>query len=168
MNTRSITFLAAICGACLLFWLVLRLGPAHSEASALLEREQQMERDLARLTALQGSQTRLADARMPNHDLITRIQESMTLAGLPHGTFQGVQPLGEQVDPTATLRTRRLQVRFGGLNARQTGAWIAAWRSPDQPWLIEGIDMVHQDVGNADGAFAVAIVLVARSMEQTP
>ena len=160
-------FLLVVLGALSLItcWWVLRLEPAHKQAAAALAHEQQVEHDLARLNSLQGNMNRLAENRLPDNDVVTRIQQSMALAGLPAQLFQGIQPLGEQVDPNAQIRSRRIQVRFGGLTATQVGAWVAAWQSPEQPWVIEGIDFVHLDSDGTAGGFAVTVVLVVRSME---
>lgn len=165
MNNRPLTIAVGGALTLVLCWWMFRLAPAQASAHSALSRETMIFRDLSRLAALQGNLTRLAENRLPDNDVVTRIQQSMVLAGIPANLFQGVQPLGEQVDPNAQIRTRRIQVRFGGLTAQQVGAWATAWQSPDQPWTIEGIDFVHLDTGGITEGFAVTVVLAVRSME---
>lgn len=166
MTKSGIWLLSALSLLLVVAWWTVRLAPARSAAFDAITREHQVVKDLARLANLRNNASQVAAQRLPEHDLVTRMQRALTLAGLPDSAFLGVQPLGEQVEPASRLRVSRVQVRLGGLSAPQIGAWVAAWAVPDQPWTIEGIELIHIEgpTGTEARGFSVGIALVARSI----
>lgn len=166
--TKSGIMLVSVAALMLVvLWWTVRLAPARSAAAHAISQERQVAKDLARLALLRTRESQVAAQRLPDHDLVTRMQHTLSLAGLSGSAFLGVQPLGEQVNPGSRLRVRRVQVRLGGVTAAQIGAWMSAWVVPDQPWSIEGIELVHLDgaPGMSGREFSVSIALVARSID---
>ena len=157
-------------------WWLVRLEPARSAARMAIAREQTVAKDLLRLTALQGHEAQVVAQRLPDNDLVTRVQQALTLAGLTPASFNGLQPIAEQIDPISRLRQRRVQVRLHGLSPAQLGGWLAAWSTAEQPWLVESLGMTHAlDSASAatgggidSNTFTISVVLLTRSVEDSP
>jgi hypothetical protein len=140
-------------------WWLVRLEPARSAARMAVAREQAVAKDLLRLTALQGHEAQVVAQRLPDNDLVTRLQ-----------------PIAEQVDPISRLRQRRVQVRLHGLSPAQLGGWLAAWSTAEQPWLVESLGMTHAldsapaaaGGGIDSNTFTISVVLLTRSVEDSP
>jgi hypothetical protein len=169
MTRQTALVWAAVLAAIALYgWFRLagageRLRTAQAQAAA-------QQRDLDRLVALRGRGPAPGQGRRPQDDLVGRAQRALAAAGLPVAACSGVQPRADQV--ADGLRLQTVQLRLQGLRPVEFAAWLAAWSTPDQPWRMSELQMVHAATSGAtaldSNRFDLTIILTAPYLEDRP
>jgi hypothetical protein len=170
---RSPTVLWACVILAVLGWGSLRLDQAVSATHAAQAQFVSVNRDLQRLEDLRSRVQTPVRGRQAQDDLVTRAQDALTAAGLPTTCFSGVQPRADQT--SNGLRIQTVQLRLQGLRPAEFGSWLAAWSTPDQPWRLSELQMVHATApAQAAGMpldsnrFDLMLVVTAPYVEELP
>lgn len=150
---RSPVVLWASACATVLLWGWFRFDQAGSRTAAAQAQLATVHQDLQRLEALRGRVQAPVRGRRPQDDLVTRAQQALASAGLPIAAFSGVQPRADQT--VNGVRIQTVQLRMQGLRPADVGAWLAAWATPDQPWRLSELQMVHSTAPPTAGAAAL-------------
>lgn len=139
-------------------WTVARARAQHQSAAG----------ELSQILTLRASARQAVVERVPEGELVGRLQRTLAKVNLPATALSGIQPDSDQRDPASAIRTRRMTARLIGLRPGDLGAFLVAWRTPDQPWSVEGIALVHpadRPSGLDPDRFEATLTLVARSLE---
>ncbi len=158
-------------------WAWLRLGSAQADVDQALQRHHTLTRDIQRLAELRRQTVDLADGARLNVDLVSRAQRALTSVGLSATACQGVQPRADQANLAGGPRMQSVELNLSGLTPGEFGSWLAAWNTPDQPWLIREVVLNHQ-AGQApsnqgtnsldSNRFQITVLLSAPSVEDAP
>lgn len=141
IRLRSPAALWALAIIAVLCWGWFRLGQAGSGLRAAQAQFIILSQDLQRLEDLRAHVQMPVSGRRAQDDLVSRAQAALVTAGLPTACFSGVQPRADQT--SNGLRIQTVQLRLLALRPADFGAWLAAWNSPDQPWRLSEMQMVH-------------------------
>lgn len=167
-----ITLWACAC-ATVLLWGWFRLDQADGRTAAARSQLATVNQDLQRLADLRARVQAPVRGRRPQDDLVTRAQQALATAGLPIAAFNGVQPRADQT--VNGVRIQTVQLRMLGLRPADFGAWLAAWATPDQPWRLSELQMVHSMAPPTAGAapldmnrFDLTLVLTVPYLEDRP
>lgn len=170
------TALWACACVAVLVWGWLRLDQAAGRLHQAEARFAALNQDLQRLTDLRGRIQAPVRGRRPQDDRVTRAQQALVAGGLPITAFSGVQPRADQTDNG--LRIQTVQLRLQGLRPGDFAAWLAAWSTPDQPWRLSELQMVHAAASADPGAagrmpldsnrYDLTLILTAPYLEDRP
>jgi hypothetical protein len=154
-------------------WGWFRLDQADGRTAAANAQFGLVNQDLQRLADLRARVQTPARGRRPQDDLVTRAQQALVSSGLPIAAFSGVQPRADQT--VNGVRIQTVQLRLQGLRPADVGAWLAAWSTPDQPWRLSELQMVHSTAPSTAGAapldtnrFDLTLVLTVPYLEDRP
>jgi len=159
---------ACACAAVLL-WGWVRLDQAGARVQAAQQQFTSVNQELQRLLDLRARIQAPVRGRRPQDDLVSRVQQALTAAGLPVTACSGVQPRADQ--SANGMRIQTVQLRLQGLRPAEFGAWLAAWKAADQPWRLSEMQMVHSTAAGAAGTpldnnrFDLTLVLTVPYLE---
>lgn len=154
-------------GAAVLLWGWFRIDQATSRTTAAQAQFATLIKDLNRLEDLRGKVQAPVRGRRPQDDLVTLAQKALVAAGLPVTACSGVQPRADQ--SANGLRIQTVQLRLQGLRPGEFGAWLAAWSTPDQPWRLAEVQMVHASAAGLDNnRYDLTLTLTAPYLEDRP
>jgi len=173
ISLRSPTALWACAFLAVLTWGWFRLDQANSRIRAAQAQFAAVNKDVQRLGELRGRVQAPVRGRRPQDDLVTLAQNALAAAGLPISLFSGVQPRADQT--VSGLRIQTVQLRLQGLRPAEFGSWLAAWSTPDQPWRLSELQMVHTTAPTTANSaaldtnrFDLTLVLTAPYLEDRP
>ena len=158
-------------------WGWLRLSAAHDDLVQAEQRYRSSALDLRRVTELRRRAVTVSDDAKADTALVSRIQRVLSTVGLSPSAFQSLQPRTDQQPAANGPQWQSVEVLFGGLTPGEFGAWLSAWRSPDQPWVVREILLNHQVAQNPAGQetagmdsnrYQISVLLSAPSLDQTP
>lgn len=169
--SRSPALLLSAVVLAVIAWGWLRLGQAGGRMRAAQQQLATTVGDLQRLADLRAQVQAPVRGRRPQDELVTRAQQALAGAGLPVAAFSGLQPRADQ--DVNGLRIQTVQLRLQGLRPADFGAWLAAWTTPDQPWRLGELQMVHTGgraaAGGPDGnRYDFLLILVSPYLEDGP
>lgn len=142
MTARQVTMVVLLGLALMTMWCVVRVSSAQRQLAATVARCATQRNDLAQCLA-GGTQSSVhAEASMAN-DLVAQVQRTLVSAGVVPAAFRGIQPLSERVDPSAHVTERTVQLHLEGVRPSDLGAWLAAWCTPGQAWLVTELVWSH-------------------------
>lgn len=138
--------LAASAGA--VGWTALRLRSARSDAESANSRLTAT-RDIAqRVIELRARSERVSIGARPEQDTTARVLTAMTAAGLPHQAFRSLAPeadtpLARSGESGPAYHRQSFRLTLEPVDARQLGAFLAAWRAEQAAWTVERIELTH-------------------------
>ncbi len=171
-RVRSPAVLWACAILAVLGWGSLRLDQAGDATRAAQAQFLAVHQDLQRLEDLRARVQTPLSGRRTQDDLVTRAQDALAAAGLPTTCFSGVQPRADQT--SNGLRIQTVQLRLQGLRPAEFGSWLSAWNTPEQPWRLSELQMVHATAPQAasmpldSNRFDLMLVVTAPYVEDQP
>jgi len=175
MNQMSLLLWGAII-VLVTTWSITRLHIVETELSSAEEARSAVTKNISRVQQLRQAVHGVALHRRDDGDLISRVQQALSNAGLPISACSGVQPRPDVVRVGSGLRVQSVQMTLRRLSPDEFGTWLAAWRSAKPAWQLQDVQLTRvqqsntQDsIGPATGnRYDVAVVLAAPFIEESP
>jgi len=151
VTSRVVVLFAIVAGllaiAVMLNWQRARAA-VQSERTSLAAYEQALQ-DANEVLALRSHRPVIAAAEHPTRDLIARINEVLEHAGLSQRTFSSLTPESDvklelASSGSAAYRRQSLRLSLTGLQPRELGSFLAAWRDAQPLWSVSRLELTHQ------------------------
>lgn len=168
----AVFLFVVVCAAALLV-TARRLAAAEAGRSAAAAALTAVARDAQEILDLRARPERIALAERPSQDTLARLSEALAQAGLPAALLKD---LARDADSAPAIRgSRRQSARFTlePVTVAQLGEFLDRWRSGQQLWSVNRIDLVHVGSPNEPvGTYAArlgitALVVESRSTAET-
>ena len=150
------------------------LGRAHSRAESAAHRRALAQRDAQRVLDLRAVRATIAPDKRPQADIIARISDALTAAGIPSTVLGNVgastNTPGRTADGPPTS-TQSVRFTLEPITTTQLGAFLDAWRTTQRLWTVTQIELTTSARPTDQAASYIArltIKAVYLTQESTP
>jgi hypothetical protein len=133
---------AAVCALAITLGLT-RLGAARSRADAAAHQLMLTQRDAQRVLDLRAAKATIAPDKKPQADIIARISDALSAAGVPSSLLGNVGAGTDSPIRTADgppMSTQRVRFTLSPITTTQLGAFLDAWRANESLWSVTQIE----------------------------
>lgn len=144
-------------------WLA---GRSFTDASAQLRASEAqltaVQRDVSEIVALRGQDQHIADRKPPERDVIARVNDALSKAGLPQRALASLTPESDAaLQGNEQYRRQTLRLSLRSVDLPKFGAFLSAWRDSQLVWTITQIELTHSRERGCETCYDASLVLSA-------
>jgi len=179
--TRALLVLVLVASVALVAWGALRLRAARYAGGSAASRLLAMRQVAQEIVDLRARAERVSIGARPEQDTTARVLQAMTDAGVPRAAFKSLAPeadtpITRAADSGPPYHRQSFRLTMEPVDARQLGAFLAAWRSSQQVWTVERVELTHvaagrgqqQDQDRYSARLTIAATYVADDTRKDP
>jgi hypothetical protein len=121
-----------------------------------------MERDVREIVQLRGREQRIAERKPPERDLIARLSDALSRAGLSANALDSIAPESDvELPGTTGFRRQSVRVALRAIELNHFGAFLNVWNESQLVWTVTRIELKHSRQRNCETCYDATLVLSA-------